>query len=147
MNAEPSAATGADEPHGTLCLQTVAMPADTKPNGDIFGGWLMAQMDIAGGIAARPRAGGRIVTIAVEAMVFHKPVNVGDVLCVYAAEARVGRTSISYAMEAWVIRRDTMAREKVTAARFTYVAIDDAGRPRPVPPGAAAGPGTGTLEV
>lgn len=134
MTAEsPAAVTSTDQPRGLLCLQTAAMPADTNPNGDIFGGWLMAQMDIAGGIAARPRARGRIVTIAVEAMVFHKPVNVGDVLCVYADEARVGRTSIAYDIEAWVIRRDTMAREKVTEGRFTYVAIDDCGQPRPVP--------------
>ena len=134
MSAESRRTDAAgNSPHGALCLQTVAMPADTNPNGDIFGGWLMSQMDIAGGIAARPRAGGRIVTIAVEAMVFHKPVNVGDVLCVYAHEVRVGRTSIGYDIEAWVIRRDTLAREKVTEGRFTYVAIDEAGQPRPVP--------------
>lgn len=123
-----------ESPVGTLCLQTAAMPADTNPNGDIFGGWLMAQMDIAGGIAARPRAGGRIVTIAVDAMVFHKPVSVGDVVCIYADLDRVGRTSLAYMIEAWVIRRDTMLREKVTEGRFTYVAIDASGRPRPVPP-------------
>jgi acyl-CoA thioesterase YciA len=123
-----------ESPVGTLCLQTAAMPADTNPNGDIFGGWLMAQMDIAGGIAARPRAGGRIVTIAVDAMVFHKPVSVGDVVCIYADLDRVGRTSLAYMIEALVIRRDTMLREKVTEGRFTYVAIDASGRPRPVPP-------------
>lgn len=130
MTVEPAT----DQPSGTLCLQTAAMPADTNPNGDIFGGWLMAQMDIAGGIAARPRAGGRIVTIAVDAMVFHKPVSVGDVVCIYAALERVGRTSLAFMIEAWVIRRDTMAREKVTEGRFTYVAVDAAGRPRAVPP-------------
>jgi acyl-CoA thioesterase YciA len=130
MTVEPAT----DKPSGTLCLQTAAMPADTNPNGDIFGGWLMAQMDIAGGIAARPRAGGRIVTIAVDAMVFHKPVSVGDVVCIYAALERVGRTSLAFLIEAWVIRRDTMAREKVTEGRFTYVAIDAEGRPRAVPP-------------
>lgn len=129
MGVKPAA----EQPHGALCLQTAAMPADTNPNGDIFGGWLMAQMDIAGGIAARPRAGGRIVTIAVDAMVFHKPVSVGDVICIYAAPERVGRTSLAYMLEAWVIRRDTMAREKVTEGRFTFVAVDDAGQPRPVP--------------
>lgn len=123
-----------ETPSGTLCLQTAAMPADTNPNGDIFGGWLMSQMDIAGGIAARPRAGGRFVTIAVDAMVFHKPVQIGDVVCVYAGLDRVGRTSLTYLIEAWVIRRDTLAREKVTEGRFTYVAIDQNGRPRPVPP-------------
>jgi acyl-CoA thioesterase YciA len=138
MSAESQAAgEPVEEPHGVLCLQTAAMPADTNSNGDIFGGWLMSQMDIAGSIAARPRAAGRVVTIAVDAMVFHKPVNVGDVLCVYADEAHVGRTSITYTLEAWVIRRDTMAREKVTEGRFTYVAIDAAGRPRPVPPATA----------
>lgn len=125
---------GPEVPTGTLCLQTAAMPADTNPNGDIFGGWLMAQMDIAGGIAARPRAGGRIVTIAVDAMVFHKPVHIGDVVCVYAELERVGNTSLAYLIEAWVIRRDTLSREKVTEGRFTYVAIDQNGRPRPVPP-------------
>jgi len=126
-NSEP------DAPRGSLSLQTIAMPADTNPHGDIFGGWLMSQMDLAGGIAARTRTGGRIVTIAVDAMVFHKPVSVGDVVSVYAEEIRVGRTSVTFRLEAWVIWHDTMVRHKVTEARYTYVAVDENGRKRPIP--------------
>ena len=102
MSATPPAVSSppADSPQGSLSLQTIAMPADTNPHGDIFGGWLMSQMDLAGGIAARTRTRGRVVTIAVDAMVFHKPVSVGDVVCVYAAEERVGRTSVTFRIEA-----------------------------------------------
>ena len=122
-----------DEPHGDLMVRTVAMPADTNANGDIFGGWVMAQMDIAGGIAGVDRAQGRVVTVAVDGMTFIRPVKVGDVLCVYARVERVGRTSMRIAVEAWARRFRTRSRDKVTAATFTFVAIDDAGKPRPVP--------------
>jgi len=121
------------EPSGELCIQTAAMPADTNPNGDIFGGWLLAQMDIAGGIAARNHSAGRVVTVAVESMVFNKPVQVGDVVCCYAGLERVGNTSMTFRIEVWTIRRDSFVREKVTEGVFTYVAIGQDGRPRPIP--------------
>ncbi|MBV8661991.1 MAG: acyl-CoA thioesterase [Hyphomicrobiales bacterium] len=110
------------------------MPADTNANGDIFGGWVMSRMDQACGIAAAERSHGRVVTVAVEAMTFIRPVKVGDVLCVYTAIERVGRTSIKIHVEAWARRFRSHTREKVTDAFFTFVAIDDNGRPRPVPP-------------
>jgi len=121
-------------PRGTLEIRTVAMPADTNPNGDIFGGWLMAQMDVAGGIASARRAAGRVATVAVDAMTFHAPVFVGDVLCCYADIERIGRTSMAIHIEAWVIRRTSAERILVTEGRFTYVAIGEDRRPRPVPP-------------
>jgi acyl-CoA thioesterase YciA len=108
------------------------MPADTNPNGDIFGGWLMAQMDLAGSVAAVRRAGGRVVTVAVEAMSFHRPVMVGDLVSCYARVVRVGRTSLRVEVDTWVERYARSTVEKVTEGVFTYVAVDDAGRPRPV---------------
>jgi acyl-CoA thioesterase YciA len=125
-----------DQPQGELTVRLMAMPADTNANGDIFGGWVMSRMDQAGGIAAAERAQGRVVTIAVEAMTFIRPVKVGDVLCVYCAVERVGRTSIKLHVEAWARRFRSHLREKVTDAYFTFVAIDENGRPRPVPPAA-----------
>ena len=122
-----------EQPHGELTVRLVAMPADTNANGDIFGGWVLSQMDQAGGIAAVERAQGRVVTIAVEAMTFIRPVKVGDVLCVYTSVDKVGRTSMKLHIEAWAQRFRTHVREKVTVATFTFVAIDDEGRPRPVP--------------
>lgn len=126
--------TGQDQPHGELTVRTIAMPADTNANGDIFGGWVMSQMDQAGGIAGVERARGRVVTVAVDAMTFHRPVQVGDVLCVYTSVLSVGRTSMKIRIEAWARRFRSQLREKVTDATFTFVAIDDNGRPRPVPP-------------
>ena len=123
----------AEGPHGELSIQTVAMPADTNANGDIFGGWLLAQMDIAGGIAARNYSHGRAVTIAVESMTFRKPVKVGDVVSCYADLVKIGSTSMTYLVEAWALRSDTFEREKVTEGVFTYVAIGPDGRPRQVP--------------
>jgi acyl-CoA thioesterase YciA len=112
------------------------MPADTNANGDIFGGWVMSQMDQAGGIAGVERAQGRVVTVAVDAMHFIRPVRVGDVLCVYTRVERVGRTSMTIKIEAWARRFQTRMREKVTDATFTFVAIDQDGQPRPIPPAA-----------
>jgi acyl-CoA thioesterase YciA len=124
----------ANEPRGELAIRTQAMPRDTNPSGDIFGGWLMAQMDIAGGITAAWRARGRIVTVAVTGMAFHRPVRVGDVLCVYAEVERTGRTSLTVPVEAWVQRRGDMnERVKVTEGVYTYVAIDADGNKRKVP--------------
>jgi acyl-CoA thioesterase YciA len=125
--------TETSEPRGELTVRTIAMPADTNANGDIFGGWVLSQMDQAGGIAGVERAQGRVVTIAVEAMTFIRPVRVGDVLCVYTQVESVGRTSMKIHIEAWARRFQTREREKVTDATFTFVAIDDQGRPRPVP--------------
>ena len=110
------------EPGGELCIRTLAMPADTNQNGDIFGGWVLGQMDIAGGIFASKTAKGRCVTIAVDAMTFRKPVYVRDVVCVYAGLIRTGTTSITVRVEAWVIRRNQTDRILVTQGNFTYVA-------------------------
>ena len=120
-------------PDGELVIRTLAMPADANPSGDIFGGWVLSQMDIAGGVTASQRARGRVATVAVTAMTFHLPVYVGDVLCVYTEIEKVGRTSITVALEAWALRR-LGERARVTEGRFVFVAIGEDGRPRPVPP-------------
>ncbi|MBI3498955.1 MAG: acyl-CoA thioesterase [Proteobacteria bacterium] len=121
------------KPRGELMVRTLAMPADTNPAGDIFGGWVLSQMDIAGGIAASMRARGRVATVAIDAMTFHRPVTVGDVVCCYADFKRVGRTSLTIAIEAWAIQHADQTHMLVTEGTFTYVAIDDDRRPRPVP--------------
>ena len=126
-------AASADAPQGELSIRTVAMPADANPSGDIFGGWLLSQMDVAGGIIAHRMALGRAATVAIDAMKFHLPVFVGDVLECYAAVARIGRTSIAVKVEAWAERRNSTVRVKVTEGVFTYVAIDEQRRPRPLP--------------
>ncbi len=126
-------------PDGNLLLRTLAMPADTNPNGDIFGGWIMAQMDIAGGIMAKEMAQGRVATIAVNSMKFIKPVKVGDVVCCYGKLVHTGTTSITLHLEVWVNpvwRKDRPERFQVTEADFTYVAIDDSGKKRPLVPSA-----------
>ena len=126
--------TDKTEPKGALTIRTLAMPADTNPAGDIFGGWVMSQMDIAGAIAAYERAQGRVVTVAVDGMTFIAPVKVGDVLCVYASVERVGTTSITVAVEAWARRERIADRVQVTAAKFVYVALGEDGQKRPLPP-------------
>ncbi len=115
-------------------VRVIAMPADANPAGDIFGGWLMAHMDQAGASVALRRARGRVATVGVEAMTFHLPVHVGDEVSLYGRLLGVGRSSIRVHVEAW--RRDRTAEDdaRVTEATFTFVALDDAGRPRPVPP-------------
>lgn len=123
----------AQEPAGDLTTRTLAMPADANPNGDIFGGWVLSQMDIAGGICAGQRAQGRVATVAIEAMSFIKPVQVGDILCVYTAIRREGRTSVAVNVEAWVLRDRIGERVKVTDGVFTFVALDGNGRPTPLP--------------
>jgi acyl-CoA thioesterase YciA len=122
------------EPRGELALRTVAMPADTNPAGDIFGGWIMSLMDLAAGTAAAAVAKGRVATAAVSRLEFLQPVKVGDVVCCYAAVDRIGRTSITLGIEAWVLRQGRAERFRVTAAEFVLVAVDPAGRPRPVAP-------------
>ena len=133
-SADSNGTSGTDQPRGELAIRTLAMPADTNPSGDIFGGWVMAQMDVAGGISAAQRAGGRVATVAVDGFIFHKPVNVGDVLCCYAEVVRVGNTSIAIRIEAWALRqRARDKRVKVTEGIFTFVALDENGKKRPVP--------------
>jgi len=126
-------------PEGEPLIRAIAMPADANPSGDIFGGWLMAQMDLAGGNAAARRAHGRCSTVAVDGMVFHEPVFVGDEVSLYADLLRVGRTSMTIRVEAWRRSSTDETRRKVTEATFTFVAIDENRKPRVVPP--APGPG------
>jgi acyl-CoA thioesterase YciA len=118
------------EPNGDLCIRTLAMPADTNANGDIFGGWLLSQMDVGGGVFASKVAKSRTVTVAIEAMNFRKPVYVGDLVSVHANLVRVGRTSITVHLEAWVLRRREQQSILVTDGNFTYVSIDDNGHPQ-----------------
>jgi acyl-CoA thioesterase YciA len=114
-------------------LRTIAMPADANPNGDIFGGWVLSQMDLAGGSAASQRARGRVATVAITAMTFHLPVFVGDEVSCYATLAKVGRTSLAFHIETWARRHRNGERVQVTEGLFTYVAIGADRRPRPVP--------------
>jgi len=113
-------------------LRTIAMPADTNPNGDIFGGWILSQMDLAGGTHAFYVAQGRVATVAVTAMKFYKPVNVGDEVSCYCATHEIGTTSVTVRVETWVRRRRLLVEEQVTEGMFTFVAIDPKGMPRPV---------------
>ena len=115
-------------------LRAIAMPADANPHGDIFGGWLLAQMDLAGGTVATRRAKGRTVTVAVTAMTFHRPVFIGDEVTCYAEIIKVGNTSITVKVESWARRGIGQEQIAVTEGIFTYVAVGDDRRPRPVPP-------------
>ncbi|MBV8211713.1 MAG: acyl-CoA thioesterase [Verrucomicrobia bacterium] len=117
---------------GEPMIRAIAMPADANPSGDIFGGWLMSQMDLAGANAASRRARGRCVTVAVDGMVFHEPVFIGDEVSLYCTVIRVGRTSMTIRVEAWRRSRTSDTRNKVTEAIFTYVAVDENRKPRPV---------------
>jgi len=121
------------KPTGELTLRTLAMPADANAAGDIFGGWVMAQMDLASGIRAAERARGRVVTAAVKEMAFELPVKIGDTLNIYTEITRVGRSSITLTVEAWAQRARHRMIEKVTAGTFIMVALDEDGRPVPVP--------------
>jgi acyl-CoA thioesterase YciA len=129
VHAAPNMET---EPGGELCIRTLAMPADTNANGDIFGGWLLSQMDLGGGVFASKVAQSRTVTVAIEAMNFRKAVYVGDLVSVYANLVRVGRTSITLHIEAWVLRRKEVLSILVTDGNFTYVSIDDRGHPQAI---------------
>jgi len=111
-------------------IRAAPMPSDCNSNGDIFGGWVLSQMDIAGGIAASRRAGGRVVTRAIEAMTFDQPIRAGDIVSIYAEVVRIGRSSVTVRMETIVRRRLGQDQIKVTGGDFVYVAIDDQGRPR-----------------
>ena len=117
-------------PRGELTLRTLAMPADANPAGDIFGGWVMSQMDIGSALCAVDRTRSRVVTVAVDRMSFIAPVHVGDVLCVYAEVDKVGRTSLNIHVEAWVLRDKQGERVQVTQGTFIFVALDDEGNPK-----------------
>lgn len=121
------------EPKGELASRTLAMPADCNPRGDIFGGWIMALMDAAASMTATRHVKGRVVTVSVSNITFLQPVAVGDAVCCYTDIMRVGRTSLTLHVEVWVLRQGQGDRVKVTDAEFTFVAIDDEGRPRPIP--------------
>lgn len=122
-----------EETKGRLTTRVLAMPADTNPSGDIFGGWVLSQMDNAASICAGQRAQSRVVTVALDSMSFIRPVRVGDILGVYTMVEKVGTTSVTIHAEAWVRRERIGVREKVTEGRFTFVALDDGGMPRPLP--------------
>ena len=121
-----------EEPRGQLASRVLAMPTDTNPKGDIFGGWIMSLMDMAGKMSATTIANGRVVTVAVDRIVFREPVKVGDVVCCYTETLRIGRSSVTLSIEVWALRQGQGDRVKVTDAVFTFVAIDDDGRPRPI---------------
>ncbi len=121
------------KPTSELTTRTMAMPADSNPAGDIFGGWVLSQMDIAAGISASERAQCRTVTVALDSMHFIRPVKIGDVLCVYTDIRKVGQTSIDIHVEAWVQRDRSRNTVKVTEAKFRFVALGADGRPRQVP--------------
>ena len=120
-------------PEGDLALQTIAMPADTNANGDIFGGWLMAQMDLGASVIAKQRAKGRVATVAVEAMTFHKPVHVGDLVTIFGRLLKEGTTSMQIEAEVWVTRQPSAEMLKMTEAVFVFVAVDDNGNKRKLP--------------
>lgn len=120
-------------PRGELTIQTLAMPADTNPNGDIFGGWLVSQMDLAAGVLAKKLSRGRAVTVAINSMTFLKPVHVGDVVSCHVELQKYGKTSMTIAVEVWAMPSNTLEKYKVTEGIFVFVAIDDQGKPRPVP--------------
>ena len=128
----------ATEPKGELVIRTIAMPADTNQNGDIFGGWVLSQMDVAGGALAAKVAKGRVATVAITAMTFVEPIKVGDMVSIYGEVTKIGRTSITIGLETVVQRRDGNTDIRVTHGTFVFVAIDDEGKPRPVPREATA---------
>jgi len=119
-------------PDADPAIRTIAMPADTNPHGDIFGGWLLCQMDLAGASVAVRRAGGRVVTVAITAMAFHRPVCVGDQVSCYGSVEKIGTTSITIKVESWALRGTGTTPIKVTEGLFTYVRVGPDGRPQPV---------------
>lgn len=120
-------------PRGNLCLQTIAMPADANANGDIFGGWLVSQMDLAAGVAARKQARGRVVTVAIDAMVFLRAVKVGDIVSFHTDIVSIGRSSMKILVEVWETDDLDGSQTKLTEGIFTFVAINEEGKTRPVP--------------
>ncbi len=124
--------TATTTPEGELVMMTIAMPTDTNVYGDIFGGWLLSQMDLGGSVLAHQMAGNRVTTVAVDGMMFLKPVKVGDRLACYASIVHRGRTSIGLQIQAWVMRLDDGQQYQVTHGKFTYVSIDEHGKPKPI---------------
>lgn len=120
-------------PRGELTIQTLAMPRDTNPNGDIFGGWLVSQMDLAAGILAKRIAFGRVVTVAIHSMTFIKPVHIGDLISCYVELEKRGNTSMTISVEVWVELPTQKGKHRVTAGTFIFVAVDAKGKPRQVP--------------
>src|ERR1700722_16221356 len=125
--------TSDKRPHAEPTLRAIAMPADANPQGDIFGGWLLSQMDLAGGTVATRRAKGRTATVAITGMHFHRPVFIGDEVTCYAEIVRIGKTSLPVKSKSWARRRTGEEHVPVTEGTFTYVAVDADRRPRPVP--------------
>lgn len=123
-----------NKPRGELAIQTLAMPSTTNPNGDIFGGWLVSQMDLAAGVFAKRISKGRAATVAINSMTFQKPVHVGNLVSCYVSVVKIGTTSITMDVEVWVEKLTTLSSEieKVTEGRFIFVAVDEHGNPREV---------------
>jgi len=122
----------ATHPEGELVLQTVAMPADANAYGDIFGGWLVSQMDIGGAVLASSRAKNKVTTVAIDRMVFMKPVFIGDLVCCYANIIKTGNSSVTIKIQVWVKRMRYGNQEQVTEGIFTFVAIDDNRKPKKI---------------
>jgi acyl-CoA thioesterase YciA len=131
--ARKRAHQGRQQDSGVLLQRTIAMPADTNPSGDVFGGWIMAQMDLAAGNMAARVSQGRGATVAVEGMQFHRPLKVGDEVTLYATLTKVGRTSLRIHIDVWGRPRMSEHSVKVTEAEFAFVALDEQGKPRPIP--------------
>ncbi|MFY7697572.1 MAG: acyl-CoA thioesterase [Legionella sp.] len=121
------------KPRGEIIIQTVTMPADTNANGDIFGGWLLSQMDLAAGVVAKRLSRGRVATVAIESMTFLKPVHVGDLISCYVELIKIGHTSLTLAVEVWTKNIATGEHYPVTSGNFVFVAIDEQRKPRQVP--------------
>ncbi|CAM2749526.1 acyl-CoA thioesterase [Legionella worsleiensis] len=120
-------------PKGELTIQTLAMPMSTNANGDIFGGWIVSQMDLAAGVLAKKMAHGRVATVAINSMSFLRPVHVGDVVSCHVELLKQGTTSMTIAVEVWALSADQNERYQVTEGTFVFVAIDEHGKPRQVP--------------
>ncbi len=120
------------KPKGELMIQTLAMPSDTNPNGDIFGGWIVSQMDLAAGVLAKKITHGRAATVAIHSMSFLSPVHVGDMISCYVELMKQGNTSLTLSVEVWRESFATSEKKRVTEGVFVFVAIDDNGRPRPL---------------
>jgi len=131
-DATTSSSTSPDKPQGELVIRTIAMPADTNSNGDIFGGWLLSQMDLGGAILARNLSRSRVATVAIDAMAFLFPVYVGDIVSCYASHLKTGRTSMRIEVAVWAQRQKGGEHVHVTHGTFTFVALDDQGQPHPV---------------
>ena len=123
----------AQRPSGEPAIRAMAMPGDANANGDIFGGWVLSQMDIAGGVIASRRAQGRVVTVTIDAMTFDRPIQVGDLVSIYGYVSETGNSSITVELETIVQRKMRGDEIKVTGGRFKFVAIDLEGRPRSLP--------------